>query len=379
MNPALLRLVPFKSRIRPLWHYVSSIPHRRDIRRRVTTDRTNPRVFYGHDYIPGAGDLASGGIVKFQRLQPVFPNTPVGFNVLYMVSSNSPKAAAHVARAAAQGGARIAWNQNGVAYPGYYGSGWQRVNRPMRAILAMADHVFYQSEFCKKSAAEFLGTESGTSEILYNCVDTQFFCPAPDQSTGRPLTLLLGGTQYQYYRLETAVKALAEVRGKGVDARLLVSGRLCWQDEPTSTREAMQLINRLCLEKHVSLLGPYRQQDAPDVYRAADILLHTKYNDPCPGVVVEGMACGLPVVYSASGGVPELVGGDAGVGVEAECRWDVDIPPDPGALAEAVVKVSGQLEGYASAARRRAEAIFGIDDWIQRHIDVFHAFLGNPA
>ena len=56
--------------------------------------------------------------------------------------------------------------------------------------------------------------------------------------------------------------------------------------------------------------------------------------------MIEALACGRPVVYSNSGGVPELVGSEAGIGVGTEQTWDRDVPPDPVALAEAVAKVS---------------------------------------
>ena len=52
-----------------------------------------------------------------------------------------------------------------------------------------------------------------------------------------------------------------------------------------------------------------------------------------PTVVLEALASGLPVVYSASGGTPELVGDDAGVGVPAPLDWEQDHPPAPEALA----------------------------------------------
>ena len=49
------------------------------------------------------------------------------------------------------------------------------------------------------------------------------------------------------------------------------------------------------------------------------------------------MACGLPVVYPASGGTVELVGDEAGIGVPHPESWERDEPPSPEALAEAVV------------------------------------------
>src|SRR5206468_10667956 len=126
--------------------------------------------------------------------------------------------------------------------------------------------------------------------------------------------------------------------------------------------------------------GTYTQAAAPDVFRSADVLLHTKYNDPCPGLVVEAMACGLPVVYSSSGGVPELVGQDAGIGLPAPLDWERQHPPEPEALAEAVIQVVDRLEDYREAARRRAVEAFDSRPWIARHLEVFRGLLdARPA
>jgi glycosyltransferase involved in cell wall biosynthesis len=84
------------------------------------------------------------------------------------------------------------------------------------------------------------------------------------------------------------------------------------------------------------------------------------------------MSCGLPVVYSASGGVPELVG-DAGRGVPAELSWEIDIPPDPQALADAVEQVARDREALSARARIRAVAQLDVSHWLARHRDIFGA------
>src|SRR5439155_22082467 len=110
----------------------------------------------------------------------------------------------------------------------------------------------------------------------------------------------------------------------------------------------------LGLRGKVQLVGRYSKRDAPAFYRRAHLLVRTKVNDPCPTVVLEAMACGLPVVYPASGGTVELVGDRAGIGVPHRGCCERDEPPSPEALAEAVSHVLSDRKAYATAARRRA-------------------------
>lgn len=339
----------------------------------------SPRVFYGRARVARPADMAFGGAVKFQYLQDALPNTPRGFNLLYLVSSGMPAAAASLVRAAKARGVRFAWNQNGVGFPAWHGPGWERVNEPMRDLLVMADHVFYQSAFCRASADRFVGPCSAPSEILYNAVDTARF--APVDAPTRPLTLLAAGSHWQAYRVQCAVACLAEVRRVAKDARLVVAGRFCWGPSPEAARrEVESMCERAGVASAVELAGPYAQQDAPAALRRGDILVHAKCNDPCPSLVLEAMACGLPVVYSASGGTPELVGPAAGRAVASDVTWERHTPPDPAALARAVLDIAGDLASFRASARERAVTQFDVAAWKRRHVDVFHALLsGRPA
>lgn len=328
-------------------------------------------VYYGHDRLPAPGEVAHGGIIKFQRLSETYPNTPRRFNILYMVSSNYPAHAVHMVRAARRKGARFVWNQDGVAYPAWMPSGWQKVNAEMSRLLQSADYVFYQSEFARLSAGQFLGKRSGPSEVLYNAVNTDFFSPAPNGNSSDKLVLLTVGSQYHFYPLECAIRTLASIHRFRPRTRLVVAGKV--QDH--LLKPTQQLISGLGLEEHITFLPPFTQEEAPGVFRRCDILLHTKIQDVCPGVVIEAMACGLPVVYSISGGAPELVGEDAGVGVPTEVSWEKRTPPAPEVWAEAVLTAAEAHLRYAEAARRRAVERFDLQPWVKRHEQVFSELL----
>jgi glycosyltransferase involved in cell wall biosynthesis len=326
-------------------------------------------VFFGHDRIPSLEQPAHGGTVKFQQLQTVFPNAPRDFNLAYLGSSNRPQDSSALIRLARARNAPIVLNQNGVAYPGWHGEGWESANEPLAELLHAAHHVIYQSAFCKLSADRFLGEPLAPWEILHNPVDTERFSPA-DRSP-RSLTILLGGNQYQRYRFERGLRAFELISEAEPDARLLVTGQISWHpDRRFAEREARRLLASSPASARIKLIGPFTQREAAMLYRRGDVLLHPKYNDPCPTVVLEAMASGLPVVYSESGGTPELVG-DAGIGVDAPLDWERDHPPDPEALAAAVLRVAAKLDEYSGAARARAVERFDLRPWLERHRALF--------
>src|SRR4051812_23382039 len=147
------------------------------------------RVFYGHDLVPTEGAPVAGGTGKFQRLARRFPNRPVDFNLLYLGSTWLPRDLRPLLWLAHPRDVPVVLNQSGVAYPGWAGAETGAINEPFRRALLAADHVLYQSEFCKRSADEWLGEPRGTWEVLYNAVDVEQFTPGPAPDV--PPTLLL--------------------------------------------------------------------------------------------------------------------------------------------------------------------------------------------
>src|SRR5439155_638536 len=162
-----------------------------------------PRVFYGHDRVPGPGEAVAGGSAKFQRLAERFPNHPTDFTLLYLGSTWLPRDLRALLLVARRRRVPVVVNQSGVAYPGWAGTSTKAINREFRRTLRAADHIVYQSEFCKRSADEFLGEPSGSWEVLYNAVDVDHFAPAASPPPNGPV-LVLGGDQTQAYRFELA-------------------------------------------------------------------------------------------------------------------------------------------------------------------------------
>ncbi len=340
--------------------------------------KSSARVSYGHAFMGERGAILQGGHVKFAALHAVVSNSPWRFNVLYLSSSTLPQDWPPLLRLARKKKAKIVWNQNGVSYPALTREGWEEANQPMKRLLHEADYVIYQSRFSKSSADRFLGPGSGPWEVLYNPVDTERFRPEKTPRTGRGLTLLHAGSIQAFYRLETAVGTLSELVRLGVDASLMVAGRLAWgPDRQAMIEQVDALIKDMSLGDRIRLLGPYSRTDAPSVFRPAHILLHTKVNDCCPNVVLEAMASGLPVVYSDSGGTGELVGDHAGIGVPDRAGWDEEYPARPADLAQAVLKVAGNMTLFAEAARSRAVEKFDVRFWVRRHQELFQAVLNS--
>jgi UDP-glucose:(heptosyl)LPS alpha-1,3-glucosyltransferase len=63
--------------------------------------------------------------------------------------------------------------------------------------------------------------------------------------------------------------------------------------------------HKLGIADRVIFLG--HRADPKDCYFAADYLVHPTFYDPCSLVVLEALACGLPVITTQYNGVSELL------------------------------------------------------------------------
>ena len=273
-------------------------------------------------------------------------------------------------------GIPIVHNQNGVFYPAWFKGDWQARNARMARTFHQADHVFFQSRFCQRSAEKFLGARSGPSEVLFNAVDTGTFTPAVagHNDDQRRVRFLITGkiSSNHYYRVESTLRGLAEARRAGLDCVLEVAG---WLGDDTLGK-AKDVCRDLSISDAVTFSGPYSQAQAPAIYQRADAYVMTNHHDACPNTVLEALACGLPVVYADSGGVGELVG-PCGVAIPSEENWNRVVVCSPRAVGEGMAELAAKVPELSAAARKRAVERFDIAHWLKRHEEVFNRLIGG--
>jgi len=165
--------------------------------------------------------------------------------------------------------------------------------------------------------------------VLYNGVDTHWFSPIPKtearQKFGVPPqspVLLYVGRLSPEKGVDDLLQALAILRKEHkIPAQLFVLG-----DGPQ--REALwQQAVELDVRGHVHWAGWKKPNEVMPYLSAADLLCLPSHMEGVPNAALEAFACGLPVVATKVGGVPEVVTEETGVLTE---------PKNPKAFAAAL-------------------------------------------
>lgn len=135
--------------------------------------------------------------------------------------------------------------------------------------------------------------------------------PAPlATGSGSPdLALLAVGTLIPRKGFEILIEALAGV----ADRRwhLTCAGSL--ERDPETARRVETLVARTGLSERVTFAGELRSDDLGRLYDRADVFVLPTLYEGYGMAVAEALARGLPVVSTPTGGIPELVGDDAGL------------------------------------------------------------------
>jgi glycosyltransferase involved in cell wall biosynthesis len=238
----------------------------------------------------------------------------------------------------------------------------------------LSSRVIYQSRFSQDWWERVYGPTPVPSRVVYNGVDLSIFNPEGEHQ--RPADcarlLLVEGSLMGGYEmgLEVAV-GLAEALERRVrqgaqplatqGIELMVVGRV--------TEGLRQRWGKRS-QVPIRWAGLVPGERIPAIDRSAHLLYSADVNAACPNAVIEALACGLPVVAFATGALPEMVPAEAGRVVPyGGDPWKLE-PPDLPALAEAAEAVVRDGAACRTAARSRAEAIFGLDAMVDKYVEV---------
>lgn len=219
--------------------------------------------------------------------------------------------------------------------------------KPVTArILRRAAHVVANSDGLRALAQRAFGAQPIL--VIANGVEAATFSPAPVPDARRPaLRALCVARLIRRKGVDLLIDALADPRCGEVVADVVGTG------------PEIEELRRACRERgvaaRVEFLGHIDNAELPGVYRRADVFVLPSRSESCSMAMLEAMSCGLPVIATRIGGMPELVRhGTNGYLVPAD---------DAGAIAEGLgaLSASPALRHQMGAASR--EIVRAHHDW----------------
>jgi N-acetyl-alpha-D-glucosaminyl L-malate synthase BshA len=153
-----------------------------------------------------------------------------------------------------------------------------------------------------------LGIEENKIVILRNAVDTERFKPSKNMQLRHKckigkneVLILFVGYLDSFKGIFELIDAFYEINKKNKNVKLMIVGTGPKEDE------LKKKVSKLSLKNFVIFTGNIAPIEMHKYYQAADIFLLPSYTDAGgpPVVFIEAMACGLPVIGTNVGGIPE--------------------------------------------------------------------------
>ena len=247
--------------------------------------------------------------------------------------------------------------------------GWaeRRVIRRARTLFAPSqDMATVISSACQLARDRF--------HVIPNALDTHLFSPHVRGTERRELTILFVGRLERAKGIEVLAQAIPQVCRDVPSARFIFIGTDRQRPPNGSHRRFLEeTLGEYIASRRVEFRGAISQPELVEAYHEADIgvvpsLLYESFSYTC----AQAMACGLPVVASRIGGIPEtLAHGECGVLVT---------PGNSQELSEALIELCcdpTRRRVLGAAGRERAVTAFSSETVARRNLEVYEQAISS--
>lgn len=239
----------------------------------------------------------------------------------------------------------------------FVSDGWledaARFGWPLRTRGLDLRRVQFASDYLKRAALA-AGQPVADAEVVYWGVDLRRFAFSGRRERRR---LLYVGRLVPEKGLATALEALRLL----VEAAPNAAATLTVVGGPDD-RWAREEIRRLGVDGHVRLAGSVPREEMPGIYAAHDVLVFpSAWEEPFSITLLEGMASGLAVATTLTGGTGEVA--------EDGVNCLTFAPRDARGCAVALGRLLEEpelAERLCAVARRRVEERFLLDEMVDR-------------
>ncbi len=207
----------------------------------------------------------------------------------------------------------------------------------LQKAFSKAAHIVTVSRAVGRGIVDLYPAASGKMSVIPNMTDTSFFGLPADAATGykkgetgTPFRFICVASLEELKGVQILTEALAILRSRGYGgSSLLIAG-----DGPLRGE-----LERRCREKSlpVRFAGQLDREALRQRLHESDALILPSLFEAFGIVLIEAMACGLPVVATRSGGPGEIVQADSGL---------LTPPGDATAMADAMEQMIKEHSGF---------------------------------
>jgi glycosyltransferase involved in cell wall biosynthesis len=212
------------------------------------------------------------------------------------------------------------------------------LNMQMRVARCLPRHLTV-SQNSKTDIVKQMGVAEDRLHIVPVGVDQQTFRPLPDVARVPGRIMTTASADVPMKGLVPLLEAIAKLRVEREDVHLVVIGK------QKAKSKIPAVLERLGLERSVEFVSGVAQERIIELYAQAQVAVVPSLYEGFSLPAIEAMACGVPLVATTGGALPEVVGPDGEAALSVPTN-------DPSALAIAI----GRLLDDAELRSRIGEA-----------------------